>query len=127
MGSGVSFHGENGTLELKDNSYKIFSNKGELLKNVDSTTNTVVDQKGPGFDLDKDHFENFLTSIDTGKTPNSLYAECFKSVLLCHLGNISYRTGRSLQCDPKNGHIKNDADANRLWSRQYESGWEPKI
>ena len=127
MGSGVSFHGEEGTLELKDNSYKIYNNKGELVKRADPTSNTTVSQSGAGFDLDKDHFANFLDSLETGKGLNSPYADSYKSVLLGHLGNISYRVGRSLVCDPQNGHVKNDAAASALWSRQYEKGWEPTI
>ena len=35
--------------------------------------------------------------------------------------------GRTLHCDPKNGHILNDAAAMKLWRREYEKGWEPKI
>jgi predicted dehydrogenase len=127
MGSGVSFHGEDGTLEINDDAYKVYNNKGGLIKSAESTTNTVVDQTGPGFDQDKDHFANFLESLNTGKTPNSVYSDCFKSVLLCHLGNISYRVGRVLYCDPLNGHIKNDAEAMKFWSRQYETGWEPNL
>lgn len=127
MGSGVSFHGEQGTLELHNNSYKIFDNKGKLVKSVDPTTNVMVSQTGPGFDLDKDHFANFLECMESSKTPNSVYSDCYKSVLLCHLANISYRTGRALHCDLKNGHIKNDADAMKLWSREYEPGWQPSL
>ena len=127
MGSGVSFHGDQGTLELRDNSYKIFNNKGELVKNVESTTNTVVTQTGPGFDLDKDHVANFVECISTKKSPNSIYSECYKSVLLCHLANISYRVGRALQCDASNGHIHNDSDAMKLWSRAYGNGWTPTL
>ncbi|MDH5382218.1 MAG: Gfo/Idh/MocA family oxidoreductase, partial [Cyclobacteriaceae bacterium] len=102
MGSGVSFHGEEGTLEINDNSYKIYDKSRKLIKEVESSTNTIVDQKGPGFDLDKDHFSNFLNSITGSETPNSLYSDSFKSVLLCHLGNISYRKDRALHCDPTN-------------------------
>lgn len=127
MGSGVSFHGEQGTLELKDNSYKIFNNKGELVEQADSTSNATVNQSGAGFDLDKDHFANFLDGLETGQGLNSPYTDSYKSVLLGHLGNISYRTGRSLACDPQNGHIRNDADAMALWSRQYEKGWEQAV
>jgi hypothetical protein len=43
------------------------------------------------------------------------------------LANISLRTGRSLDINPANGHIINDSEAQRFWSRNYEPGWEPKI
>jgi len=48
-------------------------------------------------------------------------------VLLCHLANISQRTGKTLYCDTSNGHIINDKDAMKLWKREYEKGWEPKV
>jgi predicted dehydrogenase len=127
MGSGVSFHGENGTLELLDNSYKIYDNKNALVKSAEPTTNIVVDQQGAGFDMDKDHFTNFINAIDTGEKLQSPYPEIAKSVMLCHLGNISYRTGRSLNIDNNTGHILNDSDAMKFWTRQYEKGWEPAV
>jgi hypothetical protein len=34
---------------------------------------------------------------------------------------------RVLHIDPSNGHIMNDPEANKLWSREYEKGWEPKV
>ena len=49
------------------------------------------------------------------------------STLLCHLGNIAHRTGRALKLDPQNGHILDDADAQRFWRREYEAGWEPAV
>ena len=127
MGSGVSFHGENGTLELNNNAYKIFDNKGKVVRVAESTTNTVVDQKGPGFNYDKDHVANFISCIDSGKNPHSVYSDTRKSVLLCHLGNISYRIGRSLKCDPKSGKILQDEEAMKFWSRTYEKGWKPTL
>jgi hypothetical protein len=47
--------------------------------------------------------------------------------LLPQLGNIAYRVGRVLRCNPENGHIKDDKEATALWSRTYEKGWEVKI
>lgn len=127
MGSGVSFHGEQGTLELHNNAYKIFDNKGNLVKTADPVTNVTVTQTGAGFDMDKGHFGNFFDCIESGKAPTSVYNDSYKSVLLCHLANISYRTGRALHCDDKTGHIKNDQESVKLWSREYESGWQPSL
>lgn len=42
------------------------------------------------------------------------------------LGNIAWRLGRSLRCDAKTGRILGDAEAMRLWGREYQKGWEPK-
>jgi hypothetical protein len=80
---------------------------------------------GPGGD--KSHFQNFLDSIRQRTKPNSEIEEGHKSTLLCHLGNIAYRTGHTLNIDPKNGHIINDKEAEALWSREYRPGWEPKV
>ena len=35
--------------------------------------------------------------------------------------------GGRINLDPGNGHIRNDAEAMKLWSRDYEPGWEPKV
>jgi hypothetical protein len=48
-------------------------------------------------------------------------------VALLHLGNIAWRVGHELHCDPANGHILKDSDAMKLWRRKYEPGWEPKV
>ena len=53
--------------------------------------------------------------------------EAHKSVLLCHLGNIAQKFERSLETDTSNGRIVNDNEAMKLWSREYEKGWEPAI
>src|SRR3954447_26137177 len=50
-----------------------------------------------------------------------------RSTLLCHLGNIAYRTQRTLKCDPENGHIQGDEAAMAFWKREYEPGWTPVV
>jgi predicted dehydrogenase len=127
MGTGISFHGEEGTLEINGNNYTIYNNKGEVVKNPQSESSTIITQTGPGLNLDKDHMANFVSSMESGALPHSHYPECFKSVLLCHLGNISYRTGRALEIDSHTGHILHDSEAVKLWTREYEKGWEPVI
>lgn len=76
-----------------------------------------------------EHAQNFVDAIRNNE-PLNLNAEIEignKSTLLCHLGNIAHRTGRTLQCDTSNGHIIDDKDAMTHWGRDYEPGWEPKV
>jgi hypothetical protein len=50
-----------------------------------------------------------------------------RSTLLCHLGNIAYRTQRTLKCNPENGHVLDDDKAMAYWQREYEPGWKPMV
>lgn len=76
---------------------------------------------------DKEHLVNFVDSIRSSAKLNSEIEEGHKSTMLSHLGNISYRTGRTINCDPKTGHIKDDREAMKYWKRTYEPGWEPRV
>jgi predicted dehydrogenase len=120
-GFGASFHGTKGTIVLSSTGYTLYT-----------ATNRVKSEKAGKGD-DGLHFANFLQSIrSTGPDgpavlPNSWIEGAHKSTLLCHLGNIAYRTGNVLNLDPSNGHIRDDSTAQALWKRQYAKGWEPVV
>jgi predicted dehydrogenase len=115
LGPYVSFHGDDGTLALDTSGYVLYDRNNKEVKKV------------PGVAGDDPHFRNFLDAIRGQGKLNSEIGEGHKSTLLCHLGNIAQRTGRALRCDPKDGRILDDADAMKLWKREYEPGWEPKV
>jgi hypothetical protein len=73
------------------------------------------------------HVADFLDAIKNNRRPNCDIELGYKSTVAMLLGNIAWRVGRDLKIDPKNGHIVGDAEAEKLWSRSYEPGWEPKI
>jgi predicted dehydrogenase len=72
-------------------------------------------------------WNDFLDAIRTGAKLNAEIEEGYKSVLLCHLGNISYRLGRSVRLDPATHQIAGDKEALDLWGREYRPGWEPQV
>ena len=113
----VAFFGENGSLHLDANGgYRILD---ERRKEVSEKSGLV---RG-----DREHIANFLSAIRNDQ-PLKLNAEIeigHASTLLCHLGNIAQRTTGSIQCGPK-GRIL-DEDAMKLWRRDYEPGWAPKV
>ena len=123
---GVTFYGENGTMVTQGgNDYTIFGLDDKVIKSV--TSDVKVDTSNlmnPGEKLDSLHLQNFLDGITKGAALNSGITSGHKSTLLVQLGNISQRVGRTLNIDPKNGHILNDHGAMKLWSREYEKGWE---
>jgi predicted dehydrogenase len=101
---------------------KVIKERKEVGKTATSTSNIVG-----GGNLTVKHFHNFAESIRGREKPHAPMSEAHKSVLLCHLGNISQKTGRTLEINPDNGRIEKDPDAMKMWTREYEPGWEPKV
>ncbi len=114
-GFGINFYGDNGSLVIAGNKCRVYDMKQKLVREVDGKAGDAV------------HFANFLGCIRDGKRPNSDIGECQKSTMLCHLGNIAWRTGRSLNIDRETGKIQADHDAMKLWRREYRKGWAPKV
>lgn len=116
-GYGVSFHGETGSLRMDGWGYALYDDTG---KEVARET---------GRDSLQEHVQNFVDAIRSNnpKLLNSEIEEGHKSTLLCHLGNIALRTGDALACSPDNGHVLDHPEADALWTRTYEPGWEPKV
>ncbi len=125
---GVLFYGEKGTMLTGHDGYIIYDGKGTILKDIKS--NAVIDARNtssPNEDLDGIHVANFLQSIRLSKLPNADVAIGFKSTLWVQLGNIAQRRGHTLNIDQKNGNIVGDEPAMKLWGREYQAGWEPKV
>jgi predicted dehydrogenase len=125
-GRGVIFYGEKGTIVYPGaNSYKIFDEANKLVLEVkDDTPFDPGNKVSPTELLDGLHLANFCEAIRGKEKINAPILEGHKSTLLPQLGNIAYRVGRSLHCDPVNGHILNDKEAMKLWSREYAKGWD---
>ena len=127
-GRGFIIYGDKGTLvNYGNDDYKVFDETNKLVKEIKkSVSNNVTNTVSASGNLDFFHFTNFVEAIRGNVPVNSPIDEGHKSNLLCHLANIAHRTGRTLNCNPTNGHILADAAAMKLWRREYEKGWEPE-
>lgn len=123
------FYGETGSLFLDGgNSYQIYDLKDKLVKEVKNSI--AIDARNvadPSQQLDGLHIQNCFDGIRKGVNVNSDILSGHQSTLLVQLGNIALRSGRTLNIDPRNGHILNDEEAMKFWGRDYEPGWEPKV
>src|SRR5205085_11095450 len=69
------------------------------------------------------HVRNFVESIRGDARPNAEIEVGHKSTLLCHLGNVAYRTGKTLKFDAKT-ETTDSPEANKLLGREYRKGFE---
>jgi predicted dehydrogenase len=129
LARGAMVYGTEGAVLLDGNSYTVFDKNKNVVKAVKEQA--VVDPtnilSGTGIALDRLHFQNFVGAIRNGERLSSPIEEGNKSVTMLQLGNIAWRVGRELHCDPANGHILKDSQAMKLWRREYERGWAPVV
>lgn len=113
----VMFYGEGGTMAVNRDSWTVFDPKGVK----------TSEGKGPGGG-DAAHMGNFLEAIRGNAKLNSPIEEGQKSTMLCHLGNIAYRTRTVVQFDPKTRKLINNPEGEKLWARpKYRDGWDVSV
>ncbi|MCK3683614.1 Gfo/Idh/MocA family oxidoreductase [Maribellus sp. YY47] len=124
---GTIIYGTEGTVYINRDGYKVYDRGGKLLSDNKSNGNEAGTALGGGGSMSDAHIRNFFDAI-RGKTSvlNSPIEMGAKSQMLTHYANIAFRVGKSFEVDKDNGRIY-DRDAMKLWGREYEKGWEPKV
>ena len=126
---GVVFYGDSGSIQIESgNEYLQYDLENKLVKHVKN--DMPIDPRNkmnPSQALDALHIQNFFDSIKNGTALKSDIVGGHQSTLLAQLGNIALRSGGTLNIDSKNGHIKNNKEAEKLWKRDYQKGWEPTV
>jgi predicted dehydrogenase len=114
-GGGVIFYGDTGVMIFASDKCRFCDLEDKVLASFSGPTDVVS------------HFTNFTDAIRDGKKLNSDIEEGQQATMLCHLGNIAWRTGHTVNVDPQTHTIVGDEAAQALWQREYRPGWEPKV
>ncbi len=113
------FFGEEGYMMVDRNGYRVFHARGKF---------------GPAFEKqwqdEGRHYQNFIDCVKSRRREDLIadIEEGHYSAMLCHLGNIAYRTGRRLEFDGQREVFPHDEEASELLGREYRTGYElPRI
>ena len=112
---GAAIYGENGWMLLTNTSWKAYDAAGKLVKQGESNAGQIQ----------QDHIRNFLDAVHSRKR-ESLNQEIYSghvSTVMCHAGNISWRTGKKLRLDAQTETF-DDPQANQYVGRQHRRGFE---
>lgn len=125
-GRGTIIYGTEGSVYVDRGKYMLFDRKGDLIKNSKTISNESGTALGGGGDMSTSHVQNFFDGI-RGKAPlKAPIDDASISMAMVHYANIAYRINKAFDIDDKTGRMF-DRDAMKLWSRDYEPGWEIKL
>ena len=114
---GSEFIGSKGTLIVDRTDYQYFpaDKDAELPPKCENTAST--------------HWQNFLDCVKSRETPHSGIESMAHTTMLCHLGNISYQSGKTVQWDAAKWEIKNTSDVKHCmaYEREYRQPWKLKM
>ncbi len=124
---GSAIMGTAGTVLIDRDGYEVYDLNGKKTNEykVGSTTSSS-DTIGRDSMTDA-HFANFIAAIQKGEKLNSPISVGNVSVTMLQLSNIAWTVNRELHVDTKDGRIQNDAEAMKMWDREYQTGWAPKV
>ena len=113
---GAIFEGTNGRMQIIRGDFSS-TDRPELKKGAPD-----VIAEGPGENAP--HIRNFVQCIKSRQRPNADVEIAHRSTTVCHLVNIARELGRTLKWDPKAERFTNDAEANKMISRERRKGFE---
>ena len=117
-GEGAILYGDKGYLIIGNDRWRAYNPDGEIVA------------QGSGGNDGTTHIQNFVDCIKSRRREDLIadVEQGHYSAMLCHLGNIAYRTGRRLEFDGESETFPHDPAANQLLAREYRQGFElPKI
>ena len=116
-----------------DNDNIIYGETGFMMIDRDGYRVFYKEKRGPAKNVkwkeDFAHYQNFIDCVKSRRREDLVadIEEGHASALLCHLGNIAYRTGRRLEFDAETETFS-DPEANQYLGREYRKGFElPKV
>ena len=112
-------YGNKGMMSLTRAGYNVYP---ETPKG--STAPAIEAMSMKGQDLNAPHARSFLNCLRSREKPTADIEEGYRSAVMCHLGNISTRLGRSIRWDAALERIVGDDEANTWLARPYRAPWK---
>jgi hypothetical protein len=125
-GRGTVIYGSEGSVFLDRDKSVLYDRNGKIINDNKSTTSEAGTALGGGGDMTTGHVVNFFEAVRGKEKLTAPIDDASISMAMVHYSNIAYRIGKGFDIDEKSGRMY-DRDAMKLWSREYEPGWEPTL
>ncbi|HST12165.1 MAG TPA: Gfo/Idh/MocA family oxidoreductase [Terriglobales bacterium] len=124
---GSTIMGTTGTVLIDRDGYEIFDLSGKKTSEFKAGGKTSSADLVGRDSMTDAHFANFIAGVRQGEKLNAPISDANISVTMLHLSNIAWDVNRELKLNPKDGRIQDDPQAMKMWQREYEKGWAPRL
>jgi len=124
---GSTIMGTTGTVLVDRDGYEIYDLEGkktsEFRRGGTTSSSDLVGRDS----MTDAHFANFIAAIRNGEKLNAPVSVGNIAVTMLQISNIAWEVNRELHLDTQDGRIQGDPEAMKMWGREYEDGWAPRV
>jgi predicted dehydrogenase len=124
---GSAIMGTTGTVLVDRSGYEVYDLEGKKTSEFRAGSTTSSSDLVGRDSMTDAHFANFIAGIRNGEKLNAPVSVGNISVTMLQLSNIAWEVSRELRLDTKDGRIQGDPEAMKMWGREYENGWAPRV
>lgn len=124
---GSAIMGTEGSVIIDRDGYEIYDLKGNKTSEFKTGKQTSSSDLTGRDSMTDAHFANFIAAIKTGEKLHAPVSVGNVAVTMLQLSNVAWEVKRELHLDAADGKIRNDAEAMKMWDREYEKGWAPHL
>jgi len=125
-GRGTLIFGSEGSVFVDRGIYVLYDRRGKEIRKFDSGSSEAGTALGGGGDASTSHVVNWLEGIRGKEELRSEIEVGAMSQAMVHYANVAYRVGHGFDISSKDGTMY-DREAMKLWSREYDPKWAPKL
>ena len=124
---GSTIMGTTGTVLVDRDGYEIYDLEGkktsEFRRGGTTSSSDLVGRDS----MTDAHFANFIAAIRNGEKLNAPVSVGNIAVTMLQISNIAWEVNRELHLDTQDGRIQGAPEAMKMWGREYEDGWAPRV
>src|ERR1700683_158089 len=124
---GSTIMGTTGTVLVDRDGYEIYDLEGKKTSEFRRGGTTSSSDLFRRHSLTDAHFANFIAAIRNGEKLNAPVSVGNIAVTMLQISNIAWEVNRELHLDTQDGRIQGDPEAMKMWGREYEDGWAPRV
>jgi predicted dehydrogenase len=124
---GSTIMGTTGTVLIDRDGYEVYDLSGKKTSEYKVGTTTSSSDLVGADSMTDAHFANFIAAIRTGEKLNAPISVGNISVTMMQLSNMAWEVNRELHLDTADGRVLVDPEAMKMWTRDYQPGWAPRL
>lgn len=124
---GIAFHGHNGVLVVDRFGWEVYPETDYVTEEGNRKFRMAGLPRRTAHTYQANHERDFVECMRSRKPPRGDVAIAHRAAVIYHLGNIAFRTGRTVRWDADQERVLGDSEAQAYVHKEYRAPWRLSV